>query len=445
MAGLEDYPELRGKFRQQASSMDPLDPRMSSSTRPKVPLLVEKPPHLASDSSQDEASFDMDHYANLGIGTIGLFLQNVGTHPFIVLRRQCQVSSESFRCHRTPITLLPVVVNMYRLQGFSNMWKGLGSALTVRGLVLAVEDCTGKLTPWPAFVDSTSSLKMVGQHLLLKAVSQAIVVPFFSASLVESVQSDIASEKPGILDFLKEGVLRLGPQSGSRTLPMWQLIPPSVIHSMAHYIISTIVKAVSGKIMKSRQRALQEQQGAISKPKGAPPGIAQYREQVSGIIGFFAADVMLYPIETVLHRLHLQGTRTIIDNLDTGREVVPIITRYEGFADCFYCIVSEEGFSGLFKGFGSLMMQYALHFMLLRMAFASIREVVRLVNNPNDVPPVPKEYLEKMASKDEVPAPSRSRSSQEHSPVRNLKHSPERMSPHVRRPVRFEEEYSTYK
>ena len=131
----------------------------------------------------------------------------------------------------------------------------------------------GKLTPWPTSVDSTSSLKMVGQHLLLKAVSQAVVVPFLSTSLIETVQSDIASEKPGIFDFLKEGILRLGPQSGSRTLPMWQLIPSSVIHSMMHYIISTIVRAVSGKIMKSRHRALQEQQGAISKPKGVPPGV----------------------------------------------------------------------------------------------------------------------------------------------------------------------------
>ena len=49
-------------------------------------------------------------------------------------------------------------------------------------------------------------------------------MPFFSASLVESVQSEIASEKPGIFDFLKEGLLRLGPQSGSRTLPMWLLV-----------------------------------------------------------------------------------------------------------------------------------------------------------------------------------------------------------------------------
>ena len=135
----------------------------------------------------------------------------------------------------------------------------------------------------------------MGQHLLLKAVSQAVVVPFLSTSLIETVQSDIASEKPGIFDFLKEGLLRLGPQSGSRTLPMWQLIPPSVIHSMLHYIISTIVRAVSGKIMKSRHRALQEQQGAISKPKGAPPGLSQYREQVilisKGRVGLYRTEL----------------------------------------------------------------------------------------------------------------------------------------------------------
>ena len=171
---------------------------------------------------------------------------------------------------------------------------------------------------------------------------------------------------------------------------------------MFHYIISTIVRAVSGKIMKSRHRALQEQQGAISKPKGVPPGLSQYREQVSAVIGLLAADVILYPVETVLHRLHLQGTRTIIDNLETGREVVPIITRYEGFTDCFTSIVSDEGFSGLFKGFGSLMMQYALHFMFLRMAFASIREGLRLVANPNDAD-YPAEYIEKAKQSQQQP------------------------------------------
>ena len=75
-------------------------------------------------------------------------------------------------------------------------------------------------------------------------------------------------------------------------------------------------------------------------------GLSQYREQISGVIGLLFADIILYPVETVLHRLHLQGTRTIIDNLETGREVVPIITRYEGFADCFTSIISDEGISG---------------------------------------------------------------------------------------------------
>jgi solute carrier family 25 protein 46 len=338
MAGLEDfYPELRSRSSGQqsqgsspinfsnmeqrpgsgaASSRRPWDQQQLISAPPtprssRVPLLIERPPRLV-DSEYDEAaattgdSFDMDHYASLGIGTVGLVLQYVATHPFIVLRRQCQVSSESFRCHRTPFTLAPVVVHLYRLQGFSSMWKGLGSALTVRGLLLAVEDCTGKFTPWPLKVDSSCSLRMVGQHLMLKAISQAVVVPFFSASLVESVQSDIASEKPGILDFLREGLARLGPQSGSRTLPMWLLIPPTVIHGIVHYIISTVVKTLSGKIMRSRSRATQEQQGAVSKPKSGPPGQLQYREQVSSTIGLLAADVILFPMETVLHRLHLQ-------------------------------------------------------------------------------------------------------------------------------------------
>ena len=109
----------------------------------------------------------------------------------------------------------------------------------------------------------------------------------------------------------------------------------------------------------------------------------------------------MYPVETVLHRLHLQGTRTIIDNIETGREVVPIITRYEGFADCFSSIISDEGISGLFKGFGSLVMQNAIHFLLLRMAFASMREGLRLVANPID--DIPAEYLEK-AKQQPLPA-----------------------------------------
>ena len=48
---------------------------------------------------------------------------------------------------------------------------------------------------------------MIGQHLMLKAVALSVTTPFFSASLVETVQSDIACEKPGVFDIFKVNLL----------------------------------------------------------------------------------------------------------------------------------------------------------------------------------------------------------------------------------------------
>ena len=36
-------------------------------------------------------------------------------------------------------------------------------------------------------------------------------------------------------------------------------------------------------------------------------------EQVSNALGHLLADALLYPFETVLHRLHLQGIATVVD------------------------------------------------------------------------------------------------------------------------------------
>ena len=73
---------------------------------------------------------------------------------------------------------------------------------------------------------------------------------------------------------------------------------------------------------------VQESCGAVSKRDEDLPGLSQYRDRISSIVGNLFADVILFPAETILHRLHLQGSRTIIDNLDTGREVLPVTTGY---------------------------------------------------------------------------------------------------------------------
>lgn len=104
-----------------------------------------------------------------------------------------------------------------------------------------------------------------------------------------------------------------------------------------------------------------------------------------------AADVVFYPLETVIHRLHLQGTRTIIDNLDTGRSVTPLLTGYSGAIDCYRTIIATEGTLGLYKGFGALVLQFTVHFMVLRATKWILTELTTILR-PKPVQKVPQSY-----------------------------------------------------
>lgn len=93
---------------------------------------------------------------------------------------------------------------------------------------------------------------------------------------------------------------------------------------------------------------------------------AYFPELIANFVASLCSDVTLYPLETVLHRLHVQGTRTIIDNTDLGYEVLPINTQYEGVRDCVNTIRQEEGALGFYKGFGAVVIQYTLHAAVLQ-------------------------------------------------------------------------------
>jgi hypothetical protein len=87
---------------------------------------------------------------------------------------------------------------------------------------------------------------------------------------------------------------------------------------------------------------------------------------------FIGTNIFIFQLEKtstisfIYNRLHIQGTRTIIDNLDTGASVIPILTRYDGFFDCWNTITREEGRWGLYKGLGALILQYALQFSIIK-------------------------------------------------------------------------------
>lgn len=120
------------------------------------------------------------------------------------------------------------------------------------------------------------------------------------------------------------------------------------------------------RYFESRYRRIQQRQGAI--PKDTTPQVVLEDFKLnSTLLSIFVSDIILYPFETIIHRLHLQGTRTIIDNLDTGYSVVAILTNYEGAKDCYTSSITSEGVSGLYKGFGALLLQFAAHFAVIRL------------------------------------------------------------------------------
>ena len=145
MAGLEDlYAPSRG-----GGGGAPHPPRFSQLARetnydnyddddPHSGFQVARDPVLPRSSKESVSSLpsgESEKYAGLGIGVAGLIAENLLSHPLIVVRRQCQVNIASARNHATPVSLLPVLLNLNRWQGIGVLWKGLGSSLVVKGII----------------------------------------------------------------------------------------------------------------------------------------------------------------------------------------------------------------------------------------------------------------------------------------------------------------------
>ncbi|XP_025411589.1 solute carrier family 25 member 46-like isoform X2 [Sipha flava] len=308
-----------------------------------------------------------------------LILQHVVSYPFIVLRRQCQLHYASVRYHIVPFSLIPVVFRLVKSQGISVLWKGFGTVLLIKGVTMAVEAILSEIFDLPKDADSINNSKSFGKHIILKCVSLSIITPFYSACLVETVQSNIASEKTAVYDVFKEGFIRLlqwnCPQKG-RMLPVWIIVVPTVIYGVFKCITNILVS-------KSVKHMLTMYE--IHKIRKVCPKSIEYSpsysdnerlEAVSDLTASAVGDAVLFPLEIIMHRLYLQGTRTIIDNLDTGISVMPILTGYVGPLDCLVTTVEKEGRLGLFKGFGALILQTALIGMLYKFVKITLVKVV---------------------------------------------------------------------
>jgi solute carrier family 25, member 46 len=144
----EDYDELDSSQRMNASSRlfnNSYNPDLYNYSRdltlnlPKTTTNSFKSYQPIYDSPESE-DVSLSRYLSVSVSLVSLITENLLSHPFVVLRRQCQVHHNSKRFHLVPVTLLPVIVHLHRRQGITTLWKGIGSSLLVRGMSLAVED-----------------------------------------------------------------------------------------------------------------------------------------------------------------------------------------------------------------------------------------------------------------------------------------------------------------
>ncbi|XP_064032793.1 mitochondrial outer membrane protein SLC25A46 isoform X2 [Pogoniulus pusillus] len=290
----------------------------------------------------------LNRFAGFGIGLASLFTENVLAHPCIVVRRQCQVNYHARNYHLTPFTVVNIMYSINKTQGPRALWKGMGSTFIVQGITLGTEGIISEFTPLPR-------------------LTHVIAMPFYSASLIETVQSEIIRDNPGILDCVKEGIGRvvgMGVPHSKRLLPLMVLTFPTALHGVLHYVISSIIQKLVLFVLKRDRSHNLTTESSTSVQSMLD---AYFPELLASFAASLCADVLLYPLETVLHRLHIQGTRTIIDNTDLGYEVLPINTQYEGMRDCVNTIQREEGMLGFYKGFGAIIVQYTLHVAVLQL------------------------------------------------------------------------------
>lgn len=160
-------------------------------------------------------------------------------------------------------------------------------------------------------------------------------------------------------------------------LPVWIIVVPTVTYGVLRYITNILVsKSVKHTLIMIKLYKLRKT-GAISKDSESRCSSDNERlEAVSDLTASAISDAVLFPLETITHRLYLQGTRTIIDNLDTGISVMPILTGYIGPVDCYITTVAQEGRLGLFKGFGALLLQTAVIGMLYKVVKLSMVKIV---------------------------------------------------------------------
>ncbi len=134
-----------------------------------------------------------------------------------------------------------------------------------------------------------------------------------------------------------------------RRIPYLHLLPPSLLHE----VTTDALTHLTASLITRHQRPAND---AIT---------VAMNYLWNSYVSSFVTETFLYPLETILVRLYCQGMPGLVDNVQTGSDVMFISTYYSGVLDCIREVWNAEGLWGFYKGFSSLLLRYAVHGALL--------------------------------------------------------------------------------
>ncbi|CAF1551071.1 unnamed protein product [Rotaria magnacalcarata] len=329
-------------------------------------------PNISKDSKQAASNYAA------GLKMASLFSEHVLLYPLDVLRRQIQVNNEAAKYHLSPVSVFPVLFKI-SAQGPSSLWKGVLTSLAYNGLVVATDNFLQDLIPVKKSKHNrTQQLRRVARNVAVRTVAYLIVSPIYYVMLIESVQSVSASDG-NLLDGIRDTLVRFIPYSSSigvgrsKMLPIWKILIPAVGLMTGRYICEKILYKIilptlnaiqdADRYRKRKQRRIA--QVSLDDDYETEENVLLFETTYASIIariaaGFFG-QLLFYPVETIVHRLHVQGVRAIIDNTDTGVGVLPINSSiyYTDFWSCLKSIEENEGSAGLYKGIGCVLLKFS--------------------------------------------------------------------------------------
>ena len=209
--------------------------------------------------------------------------------------------------------------------------------------------------------------KTFSKQVVLKMIVYTIATPFLCVSTIDVIQSNLGFKNPGILDFLNDSFRRVLSVNGHRTtrlIPIHLLIPPTVCYFTLNFITVTAINQTTNFAIRSLRSKYDVPKNRRNKA---------YNEIMCLITANLIAGTLLYPIETILNRLYVQGTRTLMDNLNSGIIIKPILSNYQGFFDCKKAILQDETNLGFYKGLGSMLLQFSIQFLIIKITKSVIK------------------------------------------------------------------------